>query len=159
MTGPSGFRAGPAPRRRGCGFLVGRQTTLSGLCQHAPQTGANERGPIGLALLGSDGRNLEPGAAERLQHVGRLQLAIGAGDRVRIDGQVAGQFADRRHEISRLEGIAGDGEFHLPHDLIVNRDAVGGVDMHKHDFVRCDRSPRRRVEDFVAGVVVPIAVY
>ena len=38
----------------------------------------------------------------------------------------------RRHHLARAEHAAGDGKFHLPHDLIVDRQAVVRIDVEEH---------------------------
>ena len=90
-----------------------------------------------LALAAGAVGDGEAGAADRFEHAVVLQLAIGAGDGVRIDRQLAGQLADAGDQLAGGEGAVGDGEFHLADDLVVDRKSVMGVDLQEHG----DRSP------------------
>ena len=76
-------------------------------------------------MLGSMGGDFEARPADGGENSFGLQFAVSAGHRVGIDGQVARQFANRGDHVARLECVAGNGEFHLPHDLFVNRQPVG----------------------------------
>ena len=55
-----------------------------------------------------------------------------AGDGVRVDREFAGQFADAGDEIAAADGAVGDGEFDLPHDLVVDGEPVSDVNMQEH---------------------------
>jgi hypothetical protein len=60
-------------------------------------------------------------AAERFEDAIGLQVAIGAGHGVRIDGDLQGQFTDRGDQVAGAESAVGDGEFDLADDLVVDR--------------------------------------
>ena len=74
-----------------------------------------------------------PGRAPLGDDAGRLQLAIGAGDGVRVDEQPLGQHADRRQLLAGLQPARRDQVLHLVDDLQVDRHAVvrGDVDLHQ----------------------------
>ena len=66
------------------------------------------------------------------QHAVVQQLAVGPGDRIGVDRQLAGQFPDGRDQLAFLEHLAGDGELDLPDDLVVDGQFVVEIDLEEH---------------------------
>jgi len=103
-----------------------------GFFEDLAESGADQFGAFDLALATSAGGDGEARAAEGFEDAVVLELAVGAGDRVGVDGEVAGQLADAGNEVAGREGRVGDRELELADDLIVDREAVVGVDLEKH---------------------------
>ena len=75
---------------------------------HLPRLGQQRVDPFGENLESLAARqrraligNVGAGRAALLDDAGRFQLAIGPGDRVRIDDQLLGQHANRRQFLAR----------------------------------------------------------
>lgn len=76
----------------------------------------------GRALVGDVGA----GRAAFFDNSNRFQLTISAGDRIRIDHQLFGQGANRRQFLASRQPARRNQILDLIHDLLVDRNAVGG---------------------------------
>ncbi len=95
-----------------------------------------------LARRGVDLRSLRDERPLPLPHLKQPVAAeplVDAQDRVLIDAEVAGQFANRGQPISRLQTARGAQRGDLPVDLPGDRNGRAFFDAEEH--VRCDISP------------------
>lgn len=83
---------------------------------------------------GLDGRRTDrqPASAQRFTDSVGLKDLKGFGDRIGVDRQLDAKGPDARQELAGDEHPIGHGEFDLPNNLLVDRDAVVGVDRKKH---------------------------
>ena len=105
---------------------------LAGLGKNLFQPHADQFHALLPAPLARAGGDRQAGAADGGEHAVVLQLAVGPGHGVRVDRQFAGQFADGGHQFALLEHVAGDREFHLADDLVVDGQRIGEVDLEEH---------------------------
>ena len=112
--------------------LVVGNLVVVGFREDQPQAFTDEVEPLGPALSRCLRRDSETGAPDRDQDSLSLQISIGPGDRVWIDGQLTRHFPHRRDMFTDLQRSIGDSKLDLPADLFVDRDSVGGFNMQPH---------------------------
>src|SRR4051812_16519834 len=105
------------------------ESAVNGLFQHRSQAGPQQPGSFGLALPAGVGGDRETCSPHSFEHPIILQLAVRAGDGVWVDRQLASQLAYAEDQLAAALCAVGNGEFHLPYDLVVHREAVIGVDV------------------------------
>jgi RNA polymerase sigma factor (sigma-70 family) len=130
------------------------EPTLLGFQEDLLQSRADQVHALLATAPASVGGHGQAGAANGGQHIVVLQLAIGSGDRVRIDRQFAGQLANRGNQFAFLEHLAGHGELDLANDLIVDGQPVIEVDLKEHTGVLCasDIVQYRKIGRFVKRI-------
>lgn len=74
-----------------------------------------------------------PVPPDRRRNPVRLQIVVRPGDGVGILRELRREFANGRDMLMDAERPCGDGEFHLPYDLLIDRDAVVGFNMEDQD--------------------------
>ena len=109
--------------------LASLSTCRMALAEHA--------GPGHATTLGCARRHGQTRAAHRFQDPIGLQLPVGPGHRVGIDHQLPGHFADAGHQVPHVEEFLGDGEIHLPDDLVVDCHPVMRVYSIEHGRTSC----------------------
>lgn len=112
--------------------LLAGQTGLHGFFDHTFETIAKQRLPRFRAAGQRIAANGQPTSAERFQYLFFLQLQVSPGDRVGVDRQVVAKLPDAGDHLSRNQNPFGDGKFDLPHNLLVNRHAVGCLYRKEH---------------------------